>query len=271
MKTVKTSTTDPDSGYMFREGKPEGFFYLDHRTVDIKYNIITDVHVTPGNVSDQDPYIERLDRQMETFKFDVKYVGLDAGYFTNPICKQINERDIQAVMGFRRSQHEKGKYSKYSFQYVRELDVYVCPDLRPLKYKTTTRDGYKEYVASKDDCCNCTHKEKCLTGKNIRKEIRRHVWEDHKEKVYRFTRSEKGRRLYKRRKETVERSFADSKELHGLRYCRLRGKDGVSEQCLLTAAAQNIKKIAMVLHRRLSFCNHQDFCHKYEFICQIVA
>jgi transposase len=256
---------------MFREGKPEGFFYLDHRTVDIKYNIITDVHVTPGNVSDQDPYIERLDRQRETFNFDVKYVGLDAGYFTNPICKQINERDIQAVIGFRRSQHEKGKYSKYSFQYVKELDIYVCPDLRALKYKTTTRDGYKEYISSKDDCGNCSHKDKCLTGKNERKEIRRHVWEENKEKVYYFTRSDKGRRLYKRRKETVERSFADSKELHGLRYCRLRGKAGVSEQCLLTAAAQNIKKIAIVLHRRFSCCCYLDFCYKYEFNYLIVA
>ncbi|WP_429465060.1 transposase [Neobacillus sp. B4I6] len=29
--------------------------------------------------------------------------------------------------------------------------------------------------------------------------------------------------LYKFRKEKIERSFADSKELHELRYCRLRG------------------------------------------------
>jgi hypothetical protein len=42
-KEIKVSTTDPDSGYMVRNGKPEGFFYLDHRTVDHKYkfNIIT--------------------------------------------------------------------------------------------------------------------------------------------------------------------------------------------------------------------------------------
>ncbi|WP_423243373.1 hypothetical protein [Clostridium septicum] len=29
-----------------RDNKPEGFFYLDHRTVDSKNNIIMDVHVT---------------------------------------------------------------------------------------------------------------------------------------------------------------------------------------------------------------------------------
>ncbi len=55
-KVTKVSTTDPDSGYMIREGKPEGFFYLDNRTVDSKHNIITDVYVTPGNTNDVDPH-----------------------------------------------------------------------------------------------------------------------------------------------------------------------------------------------------------------------
>ena len=30
----QVSRTDPDAGYMVRDGKPKGFFYLDHRTVD---------------------------------------------------------------------------------------------------------------------------------------------------------------------------------------------------------------------------------------------
>ena len=47
IREIKQSTTDPDSGYMVRDGKPKGFFYLDHRTVDGRHNMITDVHVTP--------------------------------------------------------------------------------------------------------------------------------------------------------------------------------------------------------------------------------
>ena len=61
-KEIKKSTTDPDSGYMMRDNKPEGFFYLDHRTVDSKNNIIMDVHVIPGNVSDSEPILKRIDR-----------------------------------------------------------------------------------------------------------------------------------------------------------------------------------------------------------------
>lgn len=56
-----------------------------------------------------------------------------------------------------------------------------------------------------------------------------------------------GKRIYARRKETIERSFADSKELHGLRYCRVRGIAKVTEQCLLTTAVWNMKKIALTL------------------------
>ena len=55
-----------------------------------------------------------------------------------------------------------------------------------------------------------------------------------------------GKAIYRRRKETVERSFADAKQLFGHRYARFRGLTRVRVQCLLAAAAQNIKKIALV-------------------------
>ncbi|CAH2713211.1 hypothetical protein BACCIP111895_00346 [Neobacillus rhizosphaerae] len=54
----------------------------------------------------------------------------------------------------------------------------------------------------------------------------------------------------------MERSFADSKELHGLRNCRLRGLKNASEQALLTAACQNIKKIATHLARLEKVCDN---------------
>lgn len=59
-----------------------------------------------------------------------------------------------------------------------------------------------------------------------------------------------GKRLYAPRKETVERSFADAKELHGHRYARFRGLSKVQAQCLLSAACQNMKKTALVLARK---------------------
>lgn len=247
-KQIKVSTTDPESGYMVRDGKPKGFFYLDHRTVDGKYNIITDVYVTPGNINDVDPYIDRLETQIKKFNFHTKYVVADAGYSTNPICKALSQKSYKAVLGFRLGPHVKGKFTKNRFQYVKELDGYVCQNKYFLKYKTTNRQGYKEYVSNPDNCRYCKYKNKCLTSeKAVFRTIRRHVWEDYKDEVFKFTKTEKGKSIYNRRKQKIERSFADSKNLHGLRYARFRGIKKVSEQCLLTAAVQNMKKIARVL------------------------
>ena len=246
-KKVKTSTTDPDSGFMHRDGKPQGFFYLDHRTVDSKYNIITDTFVTPGNVNDVKPYIERLKYQIDKWGFPVEAVGLDAGYNTSAICKQIYDLGIEPAMGKRRGCQQKGKFGKYKYTYLPEWDIYICPEHNYLQYTTTNRQGYKEYKCKNDRCASCPRREMCLSAKQTTKSIRRHVWEDFKDKAWKFTHTDYGKKIYARRKETIERSFADSKELHGLRYCRLRGLAKVAEQCLLTAAVQNMKKIATAL------------------------
>ncbi|WP_136064198.1 hypothetical protein [Pontiella sulfatireligans] len=39
-KDIKSSTTDPDSGFMLRNGKPKRSFFLDHRIVDGRHAFI---------------------------------------------------------------------------------------------------------------------------------------------------------------------------------------------------------------------------------------
>ncbi len=77
--------------------------------------------------------------------------------------------------------------------------------------------------------------------------ITRHVWQDARQRTDANRLTAWGKAIYRRRKETVERSFADAKQLHGHRYARFRGLLRVQTQCLLAAAAQNIKKIALCL------------------------
>jgi transposase len=243
-KEIRVSHTDPESGYLHRENKPEGFFYLDHRTTDAKYNMITDVYVTPGNVHDSVPYLRRLDHQIQRFGFQVEAVALDSGYLTNPICKGLAERGIFGVIAHRRYQPTKGLFPKWKFTYDPERNVYICPNQQELTYRTTTREGYREYKSDPKNCAKCPFLTQCTRSKNHQKVMTRHVWEDYKDQVRIHRLSPEGKRLYKLRREKIERSFADSKELHGLRYCRLRGLRNASEQVLLTAACQNMKKIA---------------------------
>ena len=94
-------------------------------------------------------------------------------------------------------------------------------------------------------------KGQCTQSANGVKVVIRHVWEEHKEAVDAHRLTETGKRLYKRRKETVERSFADAKALHGHRYARFRGLAKVRGQALLAGACQNMKKMARAAARRL--------------------
>ena len=50
--------------------------------------------------------------------------------------------------------------------------------------------------------------------------------------------------LYKQRKETIERVFADAKEKHAMRYTPYRGLAQVSNWVRLKFAAMNLKKFA---------------------------
>ena len=259
-KETKVSPVDPDAGYMVRDGKPTGFFYLDHRTVDGVHSLITDTHVTPANVHDSGPYLGRLDRMRQRFGFDVAAAGLDAGYFTPHICKGLIERGIYGVIGYRRPNHKEGYFYKRDYRYDAERDGYVCPNGEFLAYRTTNRVGYREYGSQASLCAACPSKAQCTQSKQ--KTVTRHVWQHYKEVVDANRLTDKGKELYKRRKETVERSFADAKELHGHRYARFRSLAKVNAQALLAAACQNMKKMARLLEEaaiRLFFA--LKICH----------
>lgn len=252
IKDRKVSTTDPDSGYMFRERKPKGFFYLNHMAVDGENNLIASVFPTTAAINDAVPFLGIIERLKE--EFEVKYVGADAGYYTAAIAKGLKKLGVTAAIAKRLGPKPAGKMSKLNFVYVEELDIYVCPEGYSLNYKTTTREGYKEYCSQKEICDKCPKREKCIYDKQNIRTIRRHVWQEYLTEIDRFKeKTELGKRIYKRRKETIERAFADLKELHGFRYARFRGLEKMNEQCLLTAAAYNIKKMATILGGYLDF------------------
>ena len=230
-KESKVSRTDPDAGYMVRDGKPKGFFYLDHRTVDGRHAIITDTFTTPANVHDSIVYLSRLDRQRERFAFNVGAVGLDAGYATTGIARGLEEREILGVTGYRRPTPPKpGMMARKNFIYEREVDAYRCPQGELLSYSTTDRNGYRHYKSKPKTCRKCPLLASCTTNAKAQRTITRHVWQDHRERSDAHRLTDWGKRIYKRRKETVERSFADAKQLFGHRYARFRGIKAVSWQ-----------------------------------------
>ena len=237
------STTDPDAGQQTREGKPDGFHYSEHRTVDSKCNVIVNVHVEPANVNDMKPMPEILNEIAARLGHLPKYMGLDAGYHSAQTAHLLVSRRIQGVIGHRRHTHAGEHFGKYRFKYNPEYDFYTCPEYQRLYWKPTTRQGYRQYFSDSRACQNCPRRNECFAAGSKRRLVERHVWQDDLDDIAAFTRTPNGQRLYNWRKETIERSFAEAKENHGLRFARMLGIQNMREQCFLTATVQNIKRL----------------------------
>ena len=243
-KHIKTSTTDPESGYYHRDNKEKGFMYLEHRTVNGKCNIITDAHVTKGNIHDSVVCEERLEYQKEKLNLDIKKVSLDSGYDTMDIKKYFERENIFGVIAYRSYGQGNTKIRKYEFIYKKEEDVYVCPRTGiVLPYKNIDKLGYKKYYDRKQ-CEGCPFQKECC-GKNKFRTIRRHINEEINEKARERRLSEKGKKLFKKRKTTVERSFGDSKQNHGYRFTLFKGVEKNQAYTHLICAAQNMKNISI--------------------------
>ncbi len=194
-KHIKVSTTDEESGYYHRDNKEKGFMYLDHRTVDHKCNIIVDAHITKGNIHDSKPYISRMEYLKRTFKFKIEKVAIDSGYATLDIKKYLIENKIFGVIGYRRYGSSKSRKEKSKYEYNSKLNIYTEKSTGEiLEYKgLIDRNGYKKY-------------------ENLDKSkiVRRHICEEWNEEFKKNRLSDEGKKLYKFRKEKVERSFADT-------------------------------------------------------------
>lgn len=248
-KKVKVSDTDNESGYYHRDNKEKGFMYLDHRTVDSKCNIIVDCHITKGNVHDSKPYIERMEHIKKKFGFNIKEVGVDSGYDTLEIKKYFEDNKIFGVIAYRRYQQGDTQIRKYEFKYNKDKDYYICPKtgiIIPYSEKVD-REGYKWY-SSKENCKGCPHINECCKKQGYRT-IRRLICEELNENSRERRLSERGKELYKLRKEKIERSFADSKNNHGYRYAMYRGIEKNQNYTWLICAAQNMKNISLKLEK----------------------
>lgn len=242
--SIQQSRNDPESGQLHKEGKPDGFHYSEHRTVDSKHNIVVNVRITPANINDVDPMHEIMEDIEKRLGYLPNYMGVDAGYHNARTCHQIASRGVQPVVGYRRHTYKGEYYGKYRFIYDKDRNVYLCPEKRELRWRTTNREGYREYWSDSNACKNCPRRTECFGASTTRRLVTRHVWQDDLDQANAFTKSPKGKRIYAWRKETIERSFAEAKELHGLRFARMLGIRNMYEQSFLTAAVQNMKRIA---------------------------
>jgi hypothetical protein len=108
-------------------------------------------------------------------------------------------------------------------------------------------DGTMPYLASTKDCRGCPLKFRCTKG--AKRIVTRRIYEEEREKVRAMRATPEFAHSADQRKK-VEMRFAYRKRHLGFRRLRLRGITGASDEFLLLAAAQNVKKLIRHQTRR---------------------
>ena len=241
-RTVTKSVTDPDCGLFVKGEHKRQFAYEAHTACD-KNGFVLETVVTPGNVHDSVAFDEVYDKVTENFP-QVEAVVADSAYKTPHICKKVFGDGRVLSTAYKRPQTMKNGHEWWKYVYDEFYDCVICPEYQPLKYSTTNRDGYREYKSDPNICAACPTRERCTHSRDCIKTVQRHIWKDYEELADDARYTPAYAQLYKCRKETIERVFADAKEKHAMRYTQYRGLAQVTNWVKLKFAAMNLKKLA---------------------------
>lgn len=241
-KTIKCSTTDPESGW-FRKGEHKNVFAYGIETACDKNGWILDYTVNPGNEHDSRTF-KSLYNKLE--KIGMEKCVVDAGYKTPAIAKLLLDDGVEPIFPYKRPMTKDGFFKKHEYVYDEYNDCYLCPANEVLIYSTTNKNGYKEYKSCSKTCEKCEFLSQCTASKNHQKVVTRHVWEEYMEKCEDIRHTVRNKELYSHRKETIERIFGTAKENHGFRYTQMYGKARMKMKVAFTFAAMNLKKLAKI-------------------------
>jgi transposase len=242
-KEIIQSQTDPESG-LFVKGEHERQFAYSVQAASDENGWILGYEVYSGNTHDSvsfEDFYEKLDKR------GIETIVMDAGYKVPYIARQLIKDEISPLFPGVAPKTKDSFFKKYDYVYDEFLDAFICPNLKLLEYSTTNREGYREYKSKGYQCKKCPHLDKCTRSRNCTKVVTRHVWQDYMEQAedVRYTIGMK--EVYARRKETIERVFADAKEKHGMRYTQYKGRAKVRMQVGLTLACMNLKKLVRMM------------------------
>lgn len=246
-KHIKGSTTDPECG-LFHKGEKQKCFAYTHMTMSDKHGYVLYNKVAPGNMHDSTIFSEIYDELIHMYE-NIKNVCLDAGFNTSPICHQILSSGRTPFLPYKRPMTKKGFFKKYEYVYDEYLDIYICPNEKDLHYVATNREGYRIYKSNPQECEGCPFLSKCTKSKKHEKVIMRHIWEKDKEEAEHIRHTDKWKKIYPKRKETIERVFADAKENHGMRFTRLKGLQKNQHESLIIFSCHNLKKMGLSKQR----------------------
>jgi transposase len=245
----EVSLTDPQATWVTRPGVDPFFAYDANYLIDNKAGIIVDAEGTRANrtveITVAQTMLERVSRCFDLWP--QKLAG-DTVYGAVRLLKWLVDRKITPhVPVWDKSARHDGTFNRADFIFDRERNVYTCPGGAELTSTGNIDQGHTIYYrASKNDCSVCSLKPKCTTA--IARKITRDLDEDIRDHVRALSNTEAFQRSRRERKK-IEMRFAHMKRILRLDRLRLRGLSGAKDEVLLTATAQNLRRLAKFLCR----------------------
>jgi transposase len=245
------SRIDPDSRIARKSNFSET--YLGHGVtyvMDNKSRVIVGADRNlPNRNADAKTAVELVGRLKWAYHLTPRTLGADKGYATGVFVHWLLEQNVQPHVPIMdsRSRNDKGIYSIEQFQYQDDKDEFICPQGKTLRYWGIQQHSKQHaYRASPSDCRQCPVKAQCTRASY--RSLSYHIYESSIEIARRHTQT-RSYRISQRMRKRVEELFGEAKECMGMRRIRFRGALFVREQVLLTATAQNIKRMVKLLSR----------------------
>jgi len=238
------SPTDPSAAWTTRGRNKVMFGYSLNYLIDTKDAVIVDVEPTPTRISKEVDAAELMvDRTEERLDLKPDRIAADVAYGTGEMLGALVARQIEPhIPVWDKSRRDDGSFSRDDFHYDQARDLYICPGGKSLKTTGRVHDGKTLlYRAGKLDCDACPLKPRCCPKTPARK-----VPRDVNEEARDYARSLMGTEAYRqsgRERKKIETLFGEAKRNLGLVRLRLRGLTGASDEFLLLATVQNLKRL----------------------------
>ena len=243
------SLTDPQAAWVARKSTDPFFAYDANYLIDNKAGIIVDAEGTRANRIAEIAITETMIERVKS-RFDLRPRRLagDTVYGAVRLLKWLVDRGITPhIPVWDKSARSDGTFSRSDFVFDPERNIYVCPGGAKLTSTGNIDQGHIVYYrASKNDCSTCSLKPKCTTA--IVRKITRDLNEEVLDQVRALANTDAFHQSRRERKK-VEMRFAHMKRILKLDRLRLRGLSGVKDEVLLTATAQNLRRLAKLLCR----------------------
>ncbi len=245
----EVSLTDPQATWVARPGMDPFFAYDANYLIDNKAGIIVDAEGTRANRTVEIAVTQTMmDRVRRRFDLRPQRLAGDTAYGAVRLLKWLVDRSIAPhIPVWDKSARHDGTFSRADFVFDQQRNIYVCPGGAELTSTGNIDQGHIVYYrASKNDCSICSLKPKCTTA--VVRKITRDLNEEVRDRVRALANTEAFQQSRRERKK-VEMRFAHMKRILRLDRLRLRGLNGARDEVLLTATAQNLRRLVKLLGR----------------------